>query len=71
MSLSRLERLQEQAEEERVSKLRAKQRLDSTDETKRRKKLQEEDLEQTRFAFKGTHAFANTLRQDERIRRTY
>lgn len=54
MSLSRLERLQEQAEEERLSKLRAKQALESTDETKRRKKLIEEEQEQTRFAYKGT-----------------
>lgn len=53
MSLSRLERLQEQAEEERLSKLRAKQALETTDETKRRKKMIEEEQEQTRFAYKG------------------
>lgn len=53
MSLSRLERLQEQAEEERIAKLRAKMKVDTTDETKRAKKIMEEEAEQTRFCFKA------------------
>ena len=54
MSLSRLERMQEMAEEERIAKLRAKTKLETTDETKRKAKTMEEEHETTRFSMKGT-----------------
>ena len=53
MSLSRLEKMQLEAEEERIAKLKAKMKLETTDETKRRAKVMEDELETTRFSVKG------------------
>ena len=41
------------AEEERIAKLRQKVKLETTDETKRRANLKEEEQETTRFCVKG------------------
>ena len=62
MSLSRLERMQEMAEEERIAKLRAKMKMDTTDETKRKAKVMDDEMETTRFSVKGVNGCARARR---------
>ena len=56
MSLSRLERMQEAAEEERLAKLRTRAKLDAVDDRKRAQRAREEELEHLVFCFNGARA---------------
>ena len=55
MSLSRLEKDAIEAELNRVELLKAKALSKESDETKLRKKVQEEEREHTRYCVKGAH----------------
>ena len=61
MSLSRLEKDQVEAESARVELLKAKALAKEVDETKLRKKVNEDEREHTRYSVKGAQAAPKVL----------